>query len=129
VDNILFSEVRSRSRAGRRTNPSPGPESDLERVFVWDLDETIIIFHSLLTGVYAQRYGKVCTVLILSVCSWVWAYGVYHHFQQYFSYIVAVSFSSGENHKPAASNRQTLSHKVVSSTPSHEQDSNSQLKW
>ena len=51
-------KVRSRSRAGRRTNPSPGPESDLERVFVWDLDETIIIFHSLLTGVYAQRYGK-----------------------------------------------------------------------
>ncbi|XP_063412996.1 eyes absent homolog 1-like isoform X2 [Mytilus trossulus] len=49
---------RSGSRAGRRTNPSPGPESDLERVFVWDLDETIIIFHSLLTGVYAQRYGK-----------------------------------------------------------------------
>lgn len=50
---------RSRSRAGRsRANPSPGPESDLERVFVWDLDETIIIFHSLLTGVYAQRYGK-----------------------------------------------------------------------
>lgn len=25
---------------------------------MWDLDETIIIFHSLLTGVYAQRYGK-----------------------------------------------------------------------
>lgn len=49
---------RSRSRAGRRTNPSPGPESDLERVFVWDLDETIIIFHSLLTGVYSQRYSK-----------------------------------------------------------------------
>ncbi|KAL3867765.1 hypothetical protein ACJMK2_040615, partial [Sinanodonta woodiana] len=45
-------------RSGRRANPSPGPESDLERVFVWDLDETIIIFHSLLTGSYAQRYGK-----------------------------------------------------------------------
>ncbi|XP_036368460.1 eyes absent homolog 1 isoform X7 [Octopus sinensis] len=46
-------------RGGRRqNNPSPGPESDLERVFVWDLDETIIIFHSLLTSTYAQRYGK-----------------------------------------------------------------------
>uniref|UniRef100_A0A4W3JQI4 Eyes absent homolog n=1 Tax=Callorhinchus milii TaxID=7868 RepID=A0A4W3JQI4_CALMI len=30
----------------------------LQRVFVWDLDETIIIFHSLLTGSYAQRFGK-----------------------------------------------------------------------
>ncbi|XP_052216063.1 eyes absent homolog 2-like isoform X2 [Dreissena polymorpha] len=46
------------NRQGRRQNPSPGPESDLERVFIWDLDETIIIFHSLLTGSYAQRYGK-----------------------------------------------------------------------
>ncbi|XP_048761579.1 eyes absent homolog 2-like isoform X3 [Ostrea edulis] len=46
------------SRSGGRTTASPGPESDLERVFVWDLDETIIIFHSLLTGTYAQRYGK-----------------------------------------------------------------------
>ncbi|KAK3770312.1 hypothetical protein RRG08_029967 [Elysia crispata] len=49
----------SRSRGRSRTQPSPGPESDLERVFVWDLDETIIIFHSLLTGSYAQRYTKV----------------------------------------------------------------------
>jgi len=32
-----------------------------------------------------------------------------------------------ENHQPAASHRQTLSHNVVSSTPLHEQDSNSQL--
>uniref|UniRef100_A0A9J8AMY8 Eyes absent homolog n=2 Tax=Cyprinus carpio TaxID=7962 RepID=A0A9J8AMY8_CYPCA len=30
----------------------------LQRVFVWDLDETIIVFHSLLTGSYAQKYGK-----------------------------------------------------------------------
>ncbi|XP_078486913.1 protein phosphatase EYA4 isoform X1 [Ciona intestinalis] len=41
-----------------RKNPSPGPDAQLERVFVWDLDETIIIFHSLLTSSYAQRYGK-----------------------------------------------------------------------
>jgi len=31
-----------------------------------------------------------------------------------------------ENHWPAASHWQTLSHNVVSSTPCHEQDSNSQ---
>ncbi|XP_070194885.1 eyes absent homolog 1-like [Littorina saxatilis] len=48
----------SRNRTSKRPQPSPGPESDLERVFVWDLDETIIIFHSLLTGSFAQRYGK-----------------------------------------------------------------------
>lgn len=30
-----------------------------ERVFIWDLDETIIVFHSLLTGVYSNRYNKV----------------------------------------------------------------------
>jgi hypothetical protein len=30
-------------------------------------------------------------------------YGVKRHFQQYFSYIVAVSFSGGEDYKPAAS--------------------------
>uniref|UniRef100_A0A8C2QJP0 Eyes absent homolog n=1 Tax=Cricetulus griseus TaxID=10029 RepID=A0A8C2QJP0_CRIGR len=28
------------------------------RVFIWDLDETIIVFHSLLTGSYANRYGR-----------------------------------------------------------------------
>ena len=56
----MFLSVPARGRSrGRRNNPSPGPENDLERVFIWDLDETIIIFHSLLTGSYAQRYGKV----------------------------------------------------------------------
>ena len=34
-------------------------DNELERVFVWDLDETIIIFHSLLTSTYAQRFLKV----------------------------------------------------------------------
>ncbi|CAH8640674.1 unnamed protein product [Schistosoma bovis] len=28
------------------------------RIFIWDLDETLIIFHTLLTGYYAHRYGK-----------------------------------------------------------------------
>nr|XP_060609382.1 eyes absent homolog 4 isoform X9 [Anolis sagrei ordinatus] len=51
------SGTKSRGR-GRKNNPSPPPDSDLERVFVWDLDETIIVFHSLLTGSYAQKYGK-----------------------------------------------------------------------
>ena len=33
----------------------------------------------------------------------------------------------GENHRPAASHWQTLSHNVVSSTPRHERDSNSHI--
>lgn len=52
---------RCRATRGRRQNTSstsPAPEAELERIFIWDLDETIVIFHSLLTGIYAQRYGK-----------------------------------------------------------------------
>ncbi|XP_073439952.1 protein phosphatase EYA1 isoform X3 [Dendrobates tinctorius] len=52
------SEGKSRGRGRRNNNPSPPPDSDLERVFIWDLDETIIVFHSLLTGSYANRYGR-----------------------------------------------------------------------
>jgi len=33
----------------------------------------------------------------------------------------------GENHRPIASHWQTLSHNVISSTPRHEQNLNSQL--
>ena len=35
----------------------------------------------------------------------------------------------GENHRPVASHRQTLSYNVVSSAPLHERDSNSQLDY
>ena len=35
----------------------------------------------------------------------------------------------GENHRPAANHRQTLSHNVVSGIPRHERDSNSQFYW
>ncbi|XP_039299321.1 eyes absent homolog 2 isoform X2 [Nilaparvata lugens] len=38
--------------------PHPLPENNLDRVFIWDLDETIIIFHSLLTGTFASRFSK-----------------------------------------------------------------------
>ena len=54
---------------------------------------------------------------------------VLRHFQQYFSYIVAVIFVGAGNrstrnktHRPVASHWQTLSHNVVSSTPRHERD-------
>ncbi|CAK1591235.1 unnamed protein product [Parnassius mnemosyne] len=52
---------RSRGRGRRNTSSSPAqhvPEPSTERVFIWDLDETIIIFHSLLTGTYATKYNK-----------------------------------------------------------------------
>jgi hypothetical protein len=47
--------------------------------------------------------------------------------KQYFSYIVAVSFIGGENHRSVTSHLQTLSHNIVWSTPHHERCSNSQL--
>lgn len=59
-----------RTRGRRHAHPSPtrslssenGQAIDNgkapERVFIWDLDETIIIFHTLITGFYAGRYGK-----------------------------------------------------------------------
>ena len=46
------------------------------------------------------------------------------HFQQYFSYIVAVSFIGGGNQSNREKTRRTLSHNVIWSTPRHEQDSN-----
>ncbi|KAE8602484.1 hypothetical protein XENTR_v10014012 [Xenopus tropicalis] len=59
LDDRTCRTAGSKSRGrGRKNNPSPPPDSDLERVFIWDLDETIIIFHSLLTGTFAQKYGK-----------------------------------------------------------------------
>ncbi|XP_031423992.1 eyes absent homolog 2 isoform X1 [Clupea harengus] len=48
-------KLRGRKRA---SDPAPHPDSDIERVFIWDLDETIIIFHSLLTGTFSTRFGK-----------------------------------------------------------------------
>jgi len=52
-------------------------------------------------------------------------------FQQYFSYIVVVSFIGGgiriTRRKPPTCPWQTLSHNVVSSTPRNERGSNSQF--
>ncbi|XP_053250136.1 eyes absent homolog 2 [Podarcis raffonei] len=53
-----------RGRSKRNNDPSPSADTEIERVFVWDLDETIIIFHSLLTGTFASRYGKDTTTSV-----------------------------------------------------------------
>ncbi|XP_053346004.1 eyes absent homolog 3 isoform X2 [Clarias gariepinus] len=42
----------------KKSDSGQSTDSDLERIFLWDLDETIIIFHSLLTGSFAQKFGK-----------------------------------------------------------------------
>jgi len=48
----------SRGRIKRRNSGSPDLEAQVDRVFIWDLDETIILFHSLLTGTFATKYVK-----------------------------------------------------------------------
>ncbi|UJR22686.1 hypothetical protein I4U23_025722 [Adineta vaga] len=52
----------SKAKANRNRNKiqqlSPDPDNNIERIFIWDLDETIVILNSLLTGTYAQHYQK-----------------------------------------------------------------------
>lgn len=62
--------ITKRARGRRHANASPtrsitsenGQHADNlkgpDRVFIWDLDETIIIFHSMITGTFASRYSK-----------------------------------------------------------------------
>jgi hypothetical protein len=55
----------------------------------------------------------------------LWCYK--HHFQQYFSYIMAVSFIGEGNRSTRKNDRPpTVTDKVLSSTPRNVQDSNSQ---
>ncbi|XP_014034156.2 eyes absent homolog 3 isoform X2 [Salmo salar] len=42
----------------KKSDSNQPTDADLERIFLWDLDETIIIFHSLLTGSFSQKFGK-----------------------------------------------------------------------
>lgn len=49
----------SPTRSAMNDTPSVESVKPPERVFIWDLDETIIIFHTLLTGNYSNRYSKV----------------------------------------------------------------------
>ncbi|KAK7916179.1 hypothetical protein WMY93_011940 [Mugilogobius chulae] len=55
IEKAQDGKLRGRKRAN---DPAPPLDSDIERVFIWDLDETIIIFHSLLTGTFSSRFGK-----------------------------------------------------------------------
>uniref|UniRef100_A0A8C9X6E1 Eyes absent homolog n=1 Tax=Sander lucioperca TaxID=283035 RepID=A0A8C9X6E1_SANLU len=55
-----YSAVKSEQAASAGLPPRGNFSSLIHiiRIFLWDLDETIIIFHSLLTGSYAQKFGK-----------------------------------------------------------------------
>uniref|UniRef100_A0A2K6UKF1 Eyes absent homolog n=1 Tax=Saimiri boliviensis boliviensis TaxID=39432 RepID=A0A2K6UKF1_SAIBB len=64
ADDQSRKNMTSKNRGKRKADATSSQDSELERVFLWDLDETIIIFHSLLTGSYAQKYGKDPTVVI-----------------------------------------------------------------
>ncbi|GAB1289017.1 Eyes absent homolog [Apodemus speciosus] len=64
ADDQSRKNMTVKNRGKRKADSSSSQDSELERVFLWDLDETIIIFHSLLTGSYAQKYGKDPTVVI-----------------------------------------------------------------
>ncbi|XP_068773683.1 eyes absent homolog 3 isoform X3 [Struthio camelus] len=64
LDEQTRKNVPGKNRGKRKADTSSSQDSELERVFLWDLDETIIIFHSLLTGSYAQKYGKDPTLVI-----------------------------------------------------------------
>jgi hypothetical protein len=59
------------------------------------------------------------------------SYGVRRHFQQYFSYIVAVSSISGVPRKftDLLQVNDKLSHNFVSSTPRYERDLDLQRVW
>ncbi|XP_044853586.1 eyes absent homolog 3 isoform X2 [Mauremys mutica] len=64
LDEQTRKNMAGKNRGKRKADASSLLDSELERVFLWDLDETIIIFHSLLTGSYAQKYGKDPTLVI-----------------------------------------------------------------
>uniref|UniRef100_A0A5S6QF08 Eyes absent homolog n=1 Tax=Trichuris muris TaxID=70415 RepID=A0A5S6QF08_TRIMR len=55
---------KGKGKRRKPTNVSPSPEGNYERIFLWDLDETCILFHSLLTGAYATKFNKDVSTLV-----------------------------------------------------------------
>jgi hypothetical protein len=80
-----------------------------------------------------KRYNSDITAVLnwLVIYSWYWRFSLFIVFNATFTNISAISWRSvllveetgvpGKNHRHVASNWQTLSHNVVSSTPHHEQ--------
>lgn len=71
-EQVHYNTVDKYQRPSRKTKPQNGvkkpikskkslpsdPDHTYERIFIWDLDETIILFHSLITGEFASKFGK-----------------------------------------------------------------------
>ncbi|XP_053598768.1 eyes absent homolog 4 isoform X2 [Microplitis demolitor] len=49
---------RRQSGSGNSIGSADTTEGGTDRIFIWDLDETIVVFHSLLTGQFATKHGK-----------------------------------------------------------------------
>ncbi|XP_029678687.1 developmental protein eyes absent isoform X1 [Formica exsecta] len=49
---------RRQSGSGNSIGSADTTEAGPERIFIWDLDETIVVFHSLLTGQFASKHRK-----------------------------------------------------------------------
>jgi hypothetical protein len=94
---------------------------------IWEIKRWLRHMDHYIVNVTLNILGITSTIYI----RWVWV--KFRMFQQYFSYFVGSVLLieetgvPGEKHRPVASHWQTLSHNVVSSTPRHQQDSNSQL--
>ncbi|XP_066590348.1 eyes absent homolog 4 isoform X2 [Prorops nasuta] len=54
---------RRQSGSGNSIGSADTTEAGPERIFIWDLDETIVVFHSLLTGQFASKHRKDPTLL------------------------------------------------------------------
>ena len=54
---------RRQSGSGNSIGPADTRESGPERIFIWDLDETIVVFQTLLNGHFATTYNKDPTIL------------------------------------------------------------------
>jgi hypothetical protein len=67
--------------------------------------------------IYRGRLGRDSMIVKFTT---IYAISAYHHSVL----LVEETGVPGENHRPVASQRQSLLHNVVSSTPRHERDSN-----
>ncbi|XP_012273894.1 eyes absent homolog 4 isoform X2 [Orussus abietinus] len=54
---------RRQSGSGNSIGSTDTAEAGLDRIFIWDLDETIVVFHSLMTGHFAAKNGRDPTLL------------------------------------------------------------------
>ena len=54
--NVNSTNNNCKTRRNSQNGGSPDEvESTVDRVFIWDLDETIVLFNSLLTGSFAHK--------------------------------------------------------------------------